>query len=397
MLLGVHPYTARVEPRPLRVILDDRPLRRTLTGVGSYIAQLLVAMDELGDEARITPFVMGRLSRGDWRRRLADRLKPDDSADRGGSTQPRDVGGGRKPWFVRRMIQSAYRQVFRGLTRGFDLYHEPNHIPVRCGLPTVTTIHDLSVLVHPAWHPADRVRWYECDFDAGVRQTRRFIAASRFTRDEMVTRLNIEPSRIDVIYQAPRATFKPSPRDPHAPANYFLYVGTLEPRKNVLGLLDAYAALPAQIRSSCPLLIVGAWGWKADQLRDKLRQRRLEGDVQLLGYVSDERLARLYSGATALVWPTWYEGFGLPPLEAMACGAPVIVSNAASLPEVVGDAGVLLPPAETEVWANAMRRSFEDESWRSVARERSLKQAAKFSWKNCAVETLACYQRALAS
>lgn len=378
----------------MRIILDDRPLRRTLTGVGNYIAQLLLALDRHagGGADEVTPFVMGRLKRGDWRSRLDQKLAPAHNS----ASHPSDVGGGRKPWWVRRVIQTAYHQAFRVLTRGFDLYHEPNHIPAPCGLPTVTTIHDLSVVVHPAWHPRDRVRWYECDFEAGLRQTRRFIAASRFTRNELVERMGVEPGRIDVIYQAPRAAFVPTRPDPQAPSRYFLYVGTLEPRKNVAGLLDAFAALPERTRITTPLLIVGAWGWKADQLREKLQQRRLERQVLLLGYVDDARLAALYSGAVAFVWPSWYEGFGLPPLEAMACGTPVIVSNSSSLPEVVGAAGALLPPADIEAWTNALRRAAEDETWRSAARQRGLEQAADFTWTRCAAETLATYRRAIA-
>src|SRR5262249_2061309 len=158
------------------------------------------------------------------------------------------------------------------------LYHEPNHVPIRTHVPTVTTIHDLSVLAHPAWHPVDRVRWYERDFRAGVRQTRQFIAVSSFTRGEMVERLGIAPERITVCYQAPRAAFRPlaGPSTPihlagfDVPERFFLFVGTLEPRKNVDGLLDAYAALPAACRRDYPLLIVGAWGWKAESLREKL-------------------------------------------------------------------------------------------------------------------------------
>ncbi|RMF71017.1 MAG: glycosyltransferase family 1 protein, partial [Planctomycetota bacterium] len=171
--------------------------------------------------------------------------------------------------------------------------------------------------------------------------------------------------------------------------------GTLEPRKNVSGLLDAYAALPARVRESHPLLIACAWGWKADALRQKLADRKLAGHVRLLGFMNDSQLAAVYGACTALVWPSFYEGFGLPPLEAMSCGAAVIVSQAASLPEVVDDAGPLLDPADAESWTAAMARMADDEKFRTACRERSMRQAAKFSWRRCVEDTVACYRRAL--
>lgn len=399
---------------PLRVILDDRCLRRTLTGVGNYVVQLLCHAPRDG-HVTIAPFYFTHLRRDPaGPQRLYDvqhSTWPSDLAAAGAASRqadappshPRDVGGGRKPWWLRRIIQSGYGAAFRYTTRGrYDLYHEPNHIPIRCRLPTVTTIHDLSVLVHPEWHPADRVGWYEAAFAAGVRQTRRFLAASEFTRTEMVRRLGIPPERIHVTYQAPRAAFKPQTPDETAaarqalalPERFFLYVGTLEPRKNVAGLLDAYAALEPDLRADCPLLIAGAWGWKAQQLRARIERQRIAGDVRLLGFLQDRQLAALYGACTAMVWPTWYEGFGLPPLEAMACGSPVVVSDVASLPEVVGDAGLRLPPAECEAWTDAMRRLAADAALRADRQAASLRQAARFTWDRFIEDTLACYQAA---
>ena len=388
---------------PLRVVLDDRPLRRTLTGIGNYIDQLLRHAPQVAPDVEIDPFVFTHLSRRSWRETLADRERQA-RREEGSSTEPRDVRGSRVPWWVRRGIQAGYATCFRFKTRGrYDLYHEPNHVPIASDLPTVTTIHDLSVLVHPEWHPADRVRWYEAGFARGVRQTRRFIAASQFTKCEMVERLGVPAERIDVTYQAPRPAFGPQTpehvahtrRELDAPGSFFLYVGTLEPRKNVTGLLDAYAALPDAIRISHPLLIAGAWGWKAEALTEKLSARRLSKHVRLLGYLHDPQLAGLYAACTALVWPTFYEGFGLPPLEAMACGAAVIVSDTASLPEVVGDAGVLLDPNDGPAWTDAMRRAAEDDAWRSEQSTAGMQRAAAFSWERCVRETIACYRAAL--
>ncbi len=398
---------------PLRVIVNDRPLRNTLTGVGNYIAQILLNTPADAD-VRLDPFYFKFLVRRDWRaRQHPSTVTPAPPSGQSPAAaaparpaalapyHPPDLGGSRKPWWVRRTASALYGAAFRLAARGYDIYHEPNHIPMRCGVPTVTTVHDLSVLVHPEWHPPDRVRWYEQEFEAGVRQTRVFIAASEFTKREMQQRLKIAAERIVVTYQAPRPAFRPLSCDEtersaaalDLPRGYFLYVGTLEPRKNVEGLLEAYARLPANVRSQHPLLIVGAWGWRQEKLRAALEAHALSTNVRLLGYMYDDALAVLYSACTALVWPTLYEGFGLPPLEAMTCGAPVIVSNVASLPEVVGDAGVLLAPDDRDAWRDAMH-ALTDPQVRAARREKSLAQAARFSTREFIAQTLAAYRRA---
>lgn len=393
-----HAAGAGVEKR-LRILLNDRPLRTTLTGVGHYIQQLLWAIDGANEPVQLNPFLFGCVLRRNWRHSAHS---PTDAVPKPAS---RGIGQSRKPYWLRRILDAGYGLAFRRTARPrrFDLYHEPNHIPIPCGLPTVTTIHDLSVLAHPEWHPSDRVRWYEREFSRGIRQSSRFIAASEFTRREIAQRCGVAPDRIDVTYQAPRPEFHPRPPGQcravrsalGLPERYFLFVGTLEPRKNLPGLLDAYAALPVTVRDRHPLVVVGAWGWSADSLRERLARRSLPAQVRVVGYVSDEQLACVYSGCTALVWPTFYEGFGLPPIEAMACGAAVITSNVASLPEVVGSAGVLLDPRETEPWSEAMLRMADDGPWRSAWSQRGLAQAQGFSWRRCALETVACYQRAV--
>lgn len=408
---------------PLRVLLNDRALCRTLTGVGNYITQLLTHAPIHAPEVRIDPFYFTYLTREDWQRRL----EPPEAAQPGGH-QPGDLGDSRYPWWLRRMFQAGYRAAFRWVAGDYPigrtaaprrtsepggrasrhsgryaLYHEPNHIPMRCGLPTVTTIHDLSVLVHPQWHPADRVRWYEREFAGGIRQTEVFLAASEFTKRELQQRLGVAADRIRVTYQAPRTAFRPrAPEEAAAGCarlgtgeRFFLYVGTIEPRKNVAGLLNAYAALPAGVRERHPLVVAGAWGWKQQPLRERLADRALSQHVRLMGYLYDEQLAALYSACTALVWPTFYEGFGLPPLEAMACGAAVIVSNAASLPEVVGAAGVLLAPDDEAAWTREMQRMAEDPEHREACRHRSLEQARRFTWRSFIAETVEGYRRAL--
>jgi glycosyltransferase involved in cell wall biosynthesis len=383
-------------PRVRSVILNDRVLYRPLTGVGQYTAQLLAALRALDSGVVVRPFLGRYLAPPRQRAPVKPGLTP---------PAPNWRQRARESWTVRRVLQGAYQTAFRAGTWGATLYHEPNHIPLRARLPIVTTIHDLSGIAHPEWHPTDRVRWYEREFAAGVERTTRFIAASEFTRQDMVQRLGIPADRIDVTLQAPRPAFEGARRGDILPVlarfglprEYLLFVGTLEPRKNVAGLLEAYAALPEELRRRVPLALVGAWGWKMEQLAELIAVHHIQSQVRLLGYVTDAELAALYTGCAALVWPTFYEGFGLPPLEAMSCGCPVIVSRVTSLPEVVGDGGVLLPPTDVPAWTEAMRRMVEDPAWANEWRTRGTAQAAKFSWRRCAEETLACYDRALAA
>lgn len=374
--------------------------------MGHYARQLLAALVDEENAFAVRGFLssmFGVPKQGGEQPQRPSRPAPRESGRYVDAGRDRRRSGGRfTPW-LRRAAEGPYRVAFRVAARRCRLYHEPNHIPIRCRVPTVTTIHDLSVLVHPDWHPADRVRWYEREFDAGVRQSCRFIAVSEYTKSEMVARLGITPDRIDVTYQAPRPAF--ARRDDIAaariraelnlPERFFLFVGTLEPRKNVAGLLEAYGALPADLRRRFPLVLAGGWGWKMDALPGLLARHGVQGTTRLLGYLSDDALAGLYATCTALVWPTLFEGFGLPPLEAMASGCPVIVSGVTSLPEVVGDAGVLLDPHEPAAWTEAMRRMAEDADWRGQWQQRGRDRAATFSWQRCARQTIACYEAAL--
>lgn len=385
-----------------RVIINDRVLYRPLTGVGHYVLQLLAALQsEQQREADIAvrPFLSSVWSAAHDGRERSSRIvtaPPSQQAMRSAAFG--------KSWLVRQMMMGPYGWAFRYRARAHQLYHEPNHIPLASPVPTVTTIHDLSALLHPEWHPADRVRWYEREFQQGRRQTCRFMAASEFTKREMVARLCIDPDLIDVTLQAPRAAFYPRHRPAvrrflalnGLPDRFFLFVGTLEPRKNVLGLLDAFMALPRLIRQRHPLVLVGGLGWRTEEIAKRLEGPELRDTTRLIGYVADDVLACLYSVCTALVWPSFYEGFGLPPLEALACGGPVIATSATSVPEVVGDAGVLLDPLDTEAWTAAMRRMVEEPEWREQWLLRGPQRAAQFSWSHCAQQTLRSYRAAIA-
>ncbi len=371
---------------PCRVILNDRCLRNPQTGVGRYVVELLDGLGRAAPEIEILPFYSWLRGGRPAGSRGADPGSP----GRVGTPPARP----RRPaTWLRRAAQQVYDAAFEiiGTSRGYGLYHEPNHIPMPWHGPIVTTIHDLSVVRHPEWHPADRVDWYQREFEAGLARTHHFITVSNFTRDEMVSLLGIPAERITPIPLGIGPAFRPPDRE-DGPAGLpgsslppcLLYVGTLEPRKNVPGLLAAYASLPASLRQRVPLVIAGMSGWGQEDVRQLAVRLGVIEQVFTLGYVSEEQLRALYHAAHALVWPTLYEGFGLPPLEAMACGTPVITSNAASLPEVVGDAAVLIDPLVPEQIAEAMRRLIEDEALRATLSARGLARTRQFSWDRCA-------------
>lgn len=376
---------------PVRVMVNDRCLRNAQTGVGRYVSELLAALPRVDPGIEVLAFYRKYLAPGNSRRLKSTGVAP-------GGKSPR-----RAPDWLRRVLQSAYELAFEahGAFHGYRLYHEPNHIPGPWNGPVVTTIHDLSVLRHPEWHPADRVRWYERELTASLPRSAHFISVSEFTRREMVEILGLEPERITAIPLGARAAFVPRPAERVRawlaergwPATYLLFVGTMEPRKNVAGLLAAYARLPSEHRRRFPLLIAGASGWGTRPLEAEIEAAGLADQVRTLGYVADEDLCWLYAGARALVWPTFYEGFGLPPLECMATGTPVITSNVASLPEVVGDAGLLVNAHDLEGFTEAMRRVLEDVDLAAELSRRGLARSEVFTWEQCAAEHAAIYRR----
>lgn len=377
----------------LRVLLNDRTLRGPKTGVGHYVAELIAAMPGAEPEIQLFPFYQGCLGLGRAAASTAIR-------GTGEKTRRRPGSWGRRAGLM------AYNVAMRfaGTWRGCRLYHEPNHIPAPWRGPIVTTIHDLSVLRHPNWHPADRVRWYEREFHSAMSRTRRFISVSEFTRREMVQLLGIREDRITVIPLAPRAIFQPRPAGKVAawltrnryPAHYILYVGTIEPRKNLANVLSAYAGLPSATRRQWALVVVGMSGWGDEDLNELARRYRIVEQVQWAGYVDDAALAWLYAGAKMLVWPSFYEGFGLPPLECMACGTPVVSSRASSIPEVVGDAGLLVEPQDAGQITLAIQRLLEDHHLSVHLSARGLERARTFSWRACATAHARIYRECLA-
>jgi len=228
------------------------------------------------------------------------------------------------------------------------------------------------------------------------------ITDSQVSRADIVHYLKVSPDKVTVIYPGVSSTCHPMPAAEAAevgrrhglPASYLLYLGSVEKRKNVHGLLRAYALL-RQRGESRPLVVAGIQRSNASGLPRLVQELDLQGHVLFAGYVPDADLPAVYSGADLFVFPSLYEGFGLPPLEAMACGTPVVCSDAGSLPEVVGDAAVMVDPKDTEALAEAMYRVLADRELREELRQKGLARARQFTWEKAARETVAVYRKVL--
>ena len=295
----------------------------------------------------------------------------------------------------------------RGASRFVEVFHASDQLPfVPPGAAVVLTIHDLTTRRFPEMHVAENAALHATKERFARTRADRIIAVSEATRRDIVSELGIPPERISVVYEAADARFRPhTPEETQTTLEryslthnrYILSVGTLEPRKNHVRLIEAYAMLRARYTPAehlPPLIIAGGNGWKYDAILAAPEQTGVAGFVRFLGRVPDDDLPALIAGSRVFVYPSLYEGFGLPPLEALACGVPVVVSHAASLPEVVGDAGLYCDPYDAHDIARQIAALLEDNDLSLRLRCAGVERARQFSWERTARETLAVYAQA---
>ncbi len=389
----------------MRVVVNQLAGLGQKTGIGHYTAELLRCMRAQRGDDEIEVFPTGWLRRaGRTYKRARPYLDPPAAGNgkhpsstslmsrRGKSLVWRLQNLG-KAWIARRFRKACARNRY-------DLYHEPNFIPFPSDCPTVVTVHDLSVLLHPEWHPADRVAYFEKHFRKGLGLASHILAISDFGRGEIIRTLGVSPERVTRTYMGIRRGLRPLAQEEIAPIlaqlglppQYLLYLGTIEPRKNVLRLMQAYCALPESLRTRWPLLLVGGWGWNTKDTADYFHSCARHRGVMHLGYVKDRYLAAVYNGARALIYPSLYEGFGLPPLEMMACGGAVITSTAGALVETVGGRAHLVEPEDDQGWRDAMMRVIQNNDWWHTLRTGAVQVAEPFTWDRCASVTLGVYR-----
>ncbi|MBI5094187.1 MAG: glycosyltransferase family 4 protein [Candidatus Hydrogenedentes bacterium] len=285
-----------------------------------------------------------------------------------------------------------------------DLVHFPASVGNQLGPDTmIVTIHDLSFMRHAAWFRQDRAMYYQATIGRSAKLARRIIADSHCAASDLKEKLGVPEERIDVIPLGVDEAFRPAPESVQAfvreryrvPARFFLYVGTVEPRKNLERLIEAWS----RIARDCPvdLVIAGRDGWKVGPIHAAAKKSPYAERIHFVGFVDRSDLPALYSAAEAFVWPSLWEGFGLPPLEAMACGVPVLTSNVSSLPEVVGGDALLIDPHDVRAIADGMSRLVNDLPYRDTLITGGLSRAAQFTWQRTAELTLESYRTAMQS
>jgi glycosyltransferase involved in cell wall biosynthesis len=294
-----------------------------------------------------------------------------------------------------------------------DLLHALAFVtPLLSPCPSVVTIYDLSFILYPESFKHSKRFYLSLFTRLSARRARRIVVISESTKRDVVRLLGVPPEKVEVVYCGLDEAFCLLDKDQVAafraerglPERFVLFVGTIEPRKNITRLIEAFATMRpcdlATLRAepqgeALKLVIGGAKGWFYEDVFARVEELGLEGEVLFPGYIPASELPLWYNAAQLFVYPSLYEGFGLPPLEAMACGTPVVAANTSSLPEVVGEAGLTVDPLDIEGLAEAMRRVLNDKALRQEMRERGLRRAQGFSWTKTAQQTVQVYRRAI--
>ena len=368
-----------------------------LTGIGRYAFELARGLPSQPEVARVRYFSLGRWV--DW-----SALQQADGAASVQRSLRSRVASNRTAVQAYRLLMPAVQHLrLRGQMGA--VYHAPDFFVPPFPGPTVATVHDLSHHIYPQFHPPARIDYMRRALPASLRRTSHVITVSESARHDLVQHLGYPASRITAIALGASPAFRPHsaqelalllPRLGLQPQGYSLYVGTIEPRKNLDRLLTAYETLPPALRQQHPLVMAGGAGWRCEKTFERMQRAASAGWLHYLRYLPQADLPALYAGARLFVYPSMYEGFGLPVLEAMASGTPVITSNVSSLPEVVGSAAMQANPVDTDAWTSALALALQDGAWRQQARSAGLARAAQFSWQQCIQQTVQVYTRLLA-
>jgi glycosyltransferase involved in cell wall biosynthesis len=352
----------------------------------------------------ITPALIGRSGVGRFALETFRALQRSPMVD----VEPLALTARRPSSHLSRLVQGIAREALyyplvlsrMARVRQVDLVHCPAPFSPRVSdRPLVLTVHDALPYRHPELFPptiALHSRWF---VGPALRRATRIVASSRHTRTEIINLFDLPPERVAVAPPGVDSRFRPTPADAAwlrsrlgIEGRFVLCVGTLEPRKNLKAALQAFEIVAEEF-ADCSLVIAGGTGWKNSAFESHLRHARAR--VVLAGYVNDDELIALYSSAACFLFPSLYEGYGMPVLEAMACGAPVVASDRPSLPEAVDDAGVLVDPTRPEVIADAVSSVLRSDRLAAELRTRGLERSRRATWDACVEKTVAAYREAL--
>jgi alpha-1,3-rhamnosyl/mannosyltransferase len=395
------------KPDGLRILVDGTSLLGQKTGIGWYTHRLVEALSQRDDVAEVGVMLGTRVVK----LHEVDDPPPEPTA----ATPPiptrrqrywshfRRFVRDRVP-YARDLVMLSRKVRMRRAAPGWKLFHQPNYVSPDVTLPLVTTVCDMSYITCPQWMPHERWLWLNRSLEKCLERSRAIVTISDFTRDEMLSHLpHLDPQRVFVTHlgvdhERFHAATDETDGTLHArlklPRQFVLYLGTLEPRKNLQGLLAAFAQLPRSLQREYPLVLAGAAGWKEQYFESHLQELKSAGVVHSLGYVAQDDIPALLRAATVFAFPSYYEGFGLPVLEAAACGTPVLCSNTSSMPEVMGEAAMYVDPRQPDDIAAKLMLLLDDEAARRELAAAGRERSRAFSWQNCAAETVRAYRAA---
>jgi alpha-1,3-rhamnosyl/mannosyltransferase len=372
----------------MRIGLDGFPLASPKTGVGHYTHELARALARISPEDSFELISPLRFSEG-----ITTEM---DSIPNLRLVSARTNRITRRWWGIG--LPGYVRRA------GLDLFHGTNYeVPLWSRNRNVITVHDLSIFLHPEKHEPHITRRARRRLPIMLRAAAKVITPTEAVKRELADRFRINPDRIVVTPEAPRRSFSRATPDECAPvlrrldieAEFILFVGTIEPRKNLVTLVRSFEQLLSRTSLRPQLVIAGGPGWLREEFDHSIARSNFGDRLRLTGYLADDDLRALYSSCKVFVYPSLYEGFGLPPLEAMACGAPVIASRISALHETLGDNALLVPPLDVDELTNALERLLRDESELSHLAERGHEHVTGFSWEETARLTLDVYKKLL--
>lgn len=383
----------------MNIILNAQSLAPRLTGIGRYTLELI---QRLENNSRVTS--VHAFSNATWRDSSTYATFESCSTNVADHAKKTIKAYAKKiplAYTLKKHVQQFVLER-NAAKLASPIYHETNYVLASFQLPSVVTVHDLSHLLYPECHPLERVRHLERELPRTLDRAGHIICVSRFIRNQLHELMGVNLEKITPIHLGVSPSMRPCSREQVVSAlkryalpeeGYLLVVATREPRKNLDRLVRAYLQIQRSIRPRMPLVFVGDRGWKSEYLDRELQNLEAQGLVRTIGYVPEKDLPFIYCGATMFAFVSLYEGFGLPPLEAMACGTPVLAADTSAMTEVIADAGLLVDPYDIDAIASGLTRLLGDEDLRSDLVRKGIQRAASFTWDQCVEKTIDVYEQ----